>query len=99
MRTALPGATIAVRHNDRTYTGVRGLLESAEIVDEIGALQTVTGSIALLISELASVWPAIGDKIELKSTESGEWETRLVTATRQDETGATRWIGYGERYD
>ena len=69
------------------------------MVDEAGAIFTVTGGVRLLTSEFASIWPEAGDQIQIKSTETSKWLTYVIIAGRLDETEATMSVTYGERYD
>ena len=99
MRTVLAGATVDMRHDDREYSGVNTPLDTAEVVDDVGAIRTASGAVRFLTSELGAVWPKINDRVEVKSTESGEWVTRIVVGVREDEFGATLLVTYGEQYD
>lgn len=98
-RTMFSGAQVVIRHDSREYTGTRTPFEKGEMVDEGGAIFTVTGGIRLLTSDFASVWPKAGDQIQIKSTETSKWLTYVVISTRLDETEATMLMTYGERYD
>ena len=98
-RTIFSGAQIVIRHNNIELTGTRTPFEKGEMVDENGAMFTVTGGVRLLTSEFASVWPKAGDQIQIKSTETKKWITYIVISGRLDETEATMMVTYGERYD
>ena len=69
------------------------------MVDEAGAMFTVTGGVRLLTSEFASVWPEAGDQIQVKSAETSKRLTYVIIAGRLDETEATMSVTCGERYD
>ena len=99
IRAALPGALDTLRHCDTEYTGTAIPFERGEVVDESGAMFTITGGMRLVVSELAPVWPAAGDLVQLKSAGQDEWSTYVLIATRLDETSATILLTYGERYD
>jgi len=88
-----------MRHDSREYTGTRTPFEKGELVDEAGAIFTVTGGVRLLTSDLASVWPEAGDQIQIKSTDKSQWPTYIIISRRLDETEATMILTYGERYD
>jgi len=96
-RTTFSGAQVVIRHKTREYTGTRTPFEKGEMVDESGAMFTVTGGIRLLTSDFASVWPNAGDLIQIKSIETSKWLTYVVIAGRLDETEATMLMTYGER--
>jgi len=98
-RTLFSGAQVVIRHNTREYTGTRTPFEKGEMVDETGAMFTITGGVRLLTSDFASVWPKAGDLIQIKSTETSKWLTYVVISGRLDETEATMMLTYGERYD
>jgi len=98
-RSAFSGASVVIRHGGREYTGTRLPTDKAEMVDESGAMFTVTGGARFLVSEFAPVWPKAGDQINVKSPESGDWLTFVVVSTRLDEMQATILLTYGERYD
>jgi len=98
-RTVFEGAQLVMRHGREEYTGTRTPFEKGEMVDESGAMFTVTGGVRLLTSDFASVWPKAGDQIQIESTETSKWLTYVVISTRLDETEATMILTYGERYD
>lgn len=98
-RTMFSGAQVVIRHGSREYTGTRTPFEKGEMVDEGGAIFTVTGGVRLLTSDFASVWPKAGDQIQVKSTETSKWLTYTIISGRLDETEATMLMTYGERYD
>ncbi len=98
-RSVFSGAQVVIRHKSREYTGTRTPFEKGEVVDETGAIFTVTGGVRLLTSEFASVWPEAGNLIQIKSTETSKWLTYVVISGRLDETEATMLLTYGERYD
>ena len=98
-RTAFAGANVVVRHNGREYTGTRLPADSGRMVDEAGAMCSASGGVRLLISELAPVWPKSGNRIEVKSTESGNWIAYVIGSARADEMEATMLLQYGELYD
>jgi len=98
-RTTFSGAQVVIRHSQKEYTGTRTPFDKGELIDESGAIFTVTGSVRLLTSEFASVWPKAGDQIQIKSTETKKWLTYVAISTRLDETEATMLLTYGERYD
>lgn len=98
-RTTFAGAQVVIRHGSREYTGTRTPFEKGEMIDETGAIFTVTGGVRLLVSDFASVWPKAGDQIQIKSTETSRWLTYVAISTRLDETEATMLMTYGERYD
>ena len=98
-RTAFSGANVTIRHNGREYTGTRLPADIGRVVDEGGAMFTVSGGVRLLTSEFASVWPKVGDKIEIRSTESGRWITYIMGPPHFDEMDATMLVIYGELYD
>jgi len=98
-RTLFSGAQVVIRHDSREYTGTRTPFEKGEMIDDGGAIFTVTGGVRLLTSEFASVWPKAGDQIQIKSTETGKWLTYIFISGRLDETEATMILTYGERYD
>ena len=98
-RTVFSGAQVVLRHDRREYTGTRTPFDKGEVVDEAGAIFTVTGGVRLLTSDFASVWPKAGDQIQIKSTETSKWLTYVAISTRLDETEATMMLTYGERYD
>lgn len=98
-RTVFSGAQVVIRQGRREYTGTRTPFEKGEMIDETGAIFTITGSVRLLTDDFAAVWPKAGDQIQIKSTETSKWLTYVVISTRLDETEATMLLAYGERYD
>jgi len=98
-RSTFAGASVTIRHNGTEYTGTRLPIDSGEVVDEGGAMFTVSGGVRLLVSELAPVWPKSGDKVDVKSTENSKWVSYVVGPTRLDEMEATMLLQYGEMYD
>jgi hypothetical protein len=98
-RTAFSGSQVVIRHKTREQTGTRTPFDKGEMVDEAGAIFTVTGGARLLTSEFASTWPKAGDEIQIKSTETSKWLTYVIISGRLDETEATMSVTYGERYD
>ena len=99
IRAALPGALDTLRHDDTEYTGTAIPFERGEVVDESGAMFTITGGIRLVVSELQDVRPVAGDLVQLKAKGKDDWSTYVIIATRLDETSATMLVTYGERYD
>ena len=98
MRTTLTGATVTVRHNNRTYSGVRTSLDQSETLSGMGALQGATGAVRLSVDELAIDHPKAGDTLEIKEQAGGVWLTRVIVGARYDQVRATLRIDYGERY-
>jgi len=99
MRSILTGSTVVIRHDTWEYSGPRLPHQVGEVVDENGAMFTVTGGVRLIASELGPVWPKAGDLIDAKSGSSQAWQTFVIISTRPDETEASLLITYGERYD
>jgi hypothetical protein len=99
MRSILSGANVTVRHDDVEYDGVSVPFEKGEVVDESGAMFTITGGLRLIVGEFRSVWIKPGDLINIYDTEAKEWKTYVTLASRLDETKATMLVTYGERYD
>ena len=77
-RTTFSGAQVVIRHKTREQTGTRAPFEKGEMVDEAGAIFTVTGGVRLLTSEFASVWPEAGDQIQIKSADTSKWLTYII---------------------
>lgn len=98
-RTAFAGSNVEIRHNGRTYTGTRLPSDCGEIVDEAGALKTISGGVRLMASELSKPWPNVNDEISVKSAESSTWKTYIVANIRYDEMQATMLLTYAEQYD
>jgi hypothetical protein len=98
-RSVVSFATVTIRHENKEYLGTRLPFERGEIVDEAGAIFTVTGGVRLLVSEFAPVWPKAGDAIQAKTAAGPQWITYTIIATRLDEAEATMLMTYGERYD
>jgi len=98
-RSVFSGAVVTIRHSGKELSGTRLPFERGEIVDEAGAIFTVTGGVRLLVSEFAPVWPKAGDAIQTKTAASTQWGTYTIIATRLDEMEATMLVTYGERYD
>ena len=98
-RTAFSGSNVTIRHKTREYVGTRLPCEKGEMVDDEGAIYTVTGGGRFLCSEFAKPWPKTNDTIDVKSGESGAWKAYMVLPTRLDEMEATMLLQYGERYD
>ena len=99
MRSILTGANEIVRCDDVEYNGVRIPFEKGEVVDESGAMFTVTGGLRLIVGELQSVWIHPGDTIQIYDIEAKEWKTYITLSSRLDETKASILMTYGERYD
>ena len=99
MRGILTGTTVVIRHDTWEYSGTRIPHQQGEVVDESGAMFTVTGGLRLITSELASVWPKAGDLIETQVGTSQVWQTYVIISARLEESQASILITYGERYD
>ena len=99
MRTILVGSTVTIRHAGKELSGTRIPHEQGEVVDEAGAMFTVTGGLRLLTSELQPVWPKAGDLLTTKVGTDRAWSTYVIISARLDETQASMLVTYGERYD
>ena len=88
-----------IRHDGKTYTGTRLPFDTAEMVDDAGAIFQIQGGVRLLTSDLAKLRPKAGDEIQIKNDNSGAWITYVIVSARLDEIEATMLITYGERYD
>ena len=98
MRTILTGTTVTIRHESWEYSGTRLPHQQGEVVDDAGAMFTITGGLRLIVSELAPVWPKAGDLMEIRVGDT-DWQTYVIIAARLDEAEASLLITYGERYD
>jgi hypothetical protein len=98
MRGILTGTTVTMRHESWEYSGTRQPHQQGEVVDESGAMFSVTGGLRLIVSELAPAWPKAGDLMEVRIGET-DWQTFIIIAARLDEAEASMLITYGERYD
>ena len=98
-RIELSGATVGVRHNGNTYSGVRSSVEFSDQPGAMGALQGAEGAVRLLVSELKEhkPLPKSGDIISIKEQDSDEWKERRIIMPRYDQVGATVRLDYGER--
>ena len=101
MRSALPCATVSIRHKDSgaTYSGVRSTLEANNVAGSMGAIQGADGAVRLIVSELTQPYPKAGDIIEIQENMSGDWLKRLVLTVRYDQARASMRIDYGAEYD
>ena len=96
-RAVLACSTVSVRHNGRTYSGVRSSVEYSDQPGGMGALQGAEGAVRLDVSELRKPYPKAGDVISIKEPDSDEWKERRVILPRYDQGGGTVRLDYGER--
>jgi len=107
-RSALPAATVKVRHQDSgaVYSGVRSSLDNSQTVSSMGAIQGATsgaiagaiGAVRLLVSEFIKPYPKSGDIIEIDDQDDGDQITRVILAVQYDQARATVRLDYGAKY-
>jgi hypothetical protein len=99
MRGILTGTTVVIRHDTWEYSGTRQPHQQGEVVDESGAMFTVTGGLRLITIELGPVWPKAGDLMQTQVGTSQVWQTYVIISARLEESQASILLTYGERYD
>jgi len=99
MRSALPAASVSVRHGGRVFVGIIGSMTSEQMAMSGGTvLDSADGLVRVLVSDLGSVHPEAGDEIEVHDTRTKQWLHRVIKQARYDQTGATILLLYGARY-
>ena len=98
IRTSLPAATTTVRHNGAEYSATRATADYVDAFGMGGAIQGVSGSVRLIVSELSEPLPKAGDLIGVVEAAGETSVDREILNVRYDQTGATMLVSYGERH-
>jgi|SaaInl8_200m_RNA_FD_contig_21_1873878_length_815_multi_5_in_0_out_0_1 hypothetical protein len=98
IRSASPGSTVQARYKATSAIGIRGALETEEVVGELGNQSIVTSGARFLVSDWKKTPPQEGGVIEIKESANDEWYSRVILSVRYDQMRATMFVGYGSEF-
>lgn len=98
MRTAVPCATVAVRHveSGQVFKAIRSSLNADMVLTMYGTRGKYRGSVRAIVSELRRPYPTDNQTLEMKI--NGEREKLTILGHAFEQSGATVRFDFGEEY-